>query len=234
MQGRKRQAALGAHNRTARPEDLPSRPRRRSVFADATAVFRIQSDKGWGRTAVGKEEEREKCGCGEKMLSDHVLARDRWKDAWPTTNPQHDRSTWGLARWAAKQGYFGIPPKYYPVRWVNLIAGNIDNRKPQICYVCKMSFPSEEAMRNYPRRDHRGHKQVEKREAMSKKFGVDTGTTCPTCEKSYTSQRTMRQHMKTAHGATLGSQICNGCDKRFPTKLALREHHRTNCDGGRS
>ena len=168
------------------------------------------------------------------MTSDHVLSCNKWKDGRPTTNPQQDRSTWGLAKWAREQGYSGIPAKYYPVRWVNLRGGNIDRRKLQICYVCKTSYPSEEAMRNHARRDHKGHKQVETREAKSKNFGEDTGTTCPTCKKSYASQRTMRQHMKTAHGATLGSQICKGCDKRFPTKLALREHQRTNCDGGRS
>ena len=106
--------------------------------------------------------------------------------------------------------------------------------KPQICYVCKTSYPSEEAMRNHAKKDHKGHKQVKAREAKSRNFGENTGTTCPTCKKSYTSQRTMRQHMKTAHRATLGSQICNGCEKRFPTKLTLREHQRTNCDGGRS
>ena len=92
------------------------------------------------------------------------------------------------------------------------------------------SYPSEEAMRNHARKDHKGHKHVRAREAKSKNFREDTGTTCPTCKKSYTSQRRMRQHMKTAHGATLGSQICNGCEKRFPTKLTLRGHQRTNCD----
>ena len=88
------------------------------------------------------------------MSSDHVLRCDKWKDGRPTTNPQQDRSTRGLARWAKEQGYFGIPPKYDPVRWVNLRGGNIDRRKPQICYVCKTSYPSEEAMRNHARRDH--------------------------------------------------------------------------------
>ena len=201
---------------------------------DATAVFRIRSDKGWGKTAIERSDDREQCKCREKMSSDHVLSCDEWKDGRPTTNPQQDSSTWGLAKWAREQGYFGIPPKYYPVRWVNLRGGNIDRRKPQICYVCKTSYPSEEAMRNHAKRDHGGHKQVEMREAKSKNFGEDMGTTCPTYKKSYASQRTMRQHMKTAHGATLGSQICKACDKRFPTKLALREHQRTNCDGGRS
>ena len=89
-------------------------------------------------------------------------------------------------------------------------------------------------MRNHARRDHKGDEQMEQRDAKSKKFGDDTGTTCPPCKKSYMSQRTMRQHMKTAHRATLGSQICEGCDKRLPTKLALREHQWTNCKGGRS
>ena len=177
-------------------------------MADTTAVFQIRSDKGWGRTAIGKDNNRDKCRCGEKMSSNHILSCDRWKDDRPTTDPQQNRSTRGLARWAEKHGHFRISPKYYPVRWVNLRAGNIDRRKPQICYICKTSYPSEEAMRNHARRDHQGHKQVRKREAMSKKFRADTGTTCPTCEKSYTSQRMMRQHMKTAHGATLGSQMC--------------------------
>ena len=202
--------------------------------ADTTAVFRIRSVKGWGRKTVGKDGDREQCDCGGRMSSEHVLSCARCEDGRTTTDPQQDRSTWGLARWAEKLGYFGIPPKYYPVRWVNLRAGNIDRRKPQICYICKMSYPSEEAMRNHARRDHKGHKQVEQREAKSKKFVTDTGVTCPTCKKSYTSKRTMRQHMRTAHGVTLGSQICDGCDKRFPTKLKLREHQRTNCDGGRS
>ena len=89
-------------------------------------------------------------------------------------------------------------------------------------------------MGNQASRDRKGHRQVKTRETKSRNFGEDTGTTCPTCEKSYTSQRTMRQHMKTADGATLGWQVCKGCDMRFPTKLALREHQRTNCDGGRS
>ena len=89
-------------------------------------------------------------------------------------------------------------------------------------------------MRNHARRDHKGHKEIKKREAKSEKYGTDKGTTCPTCKKEYTSQRTMRQHMKTEHGATLGSQVCRGCDKRFPTREKLREHERANCEGGRS
>ena len=168
------------------------------------------------------------------MSLDHVMTCAEWKEGRPTTNPQQDRSTWNLARWAKKEGYFGITPRYYPVRWVNLKEGNIERRRPQICYVCKTSYPSEEAMRNHARKDHKGHRHVKAREAKSRNSGEDTGMTCLTCNKSYTSQRTMRQHMKTAHGATLGSQICKGCEKRFPTKLTLREHQRTNCDGGRS
>ena len=124
--------------------------------------------------------------------------------------------------------------QYYPVRWANLRGGNIKRRKPQICDVCKTSYPSEEAMKNHAKREHKGHKQLKKREAKSRNYGEDTGTTCPTRKKSYTSQSMMRQHMKTAHGATLRSQICNRCYKRFSTKLTLREHQRTNCNGGRS
>ena len=41
--------------------------------ADTIAVFRLRSDKGWGRTAIGKEEDRENCKCGAKLLTDHVL-----------------------------------------------------------------------------------------------------------------------------------------------------------------
>ena len=69
---------------------------------------------------------------------------------------------------------------------------------------------------------------------MSEKYGRETGTTCPTCQKNFTSQRSMRQHTKTAHGATLRSQICKGCEKRFLTKEKLREHQRANCERGRS
>ena len=201
---------------------------------DTAAVFRIRSDIGWGKTAVGKDNDREQCECGERMSLDHVLTCARWENGRPTTDPQQDWSTWGLARWAKKQDHFDIPLRYYPVRWVNLNGGNIDRRKPQICYVYKTSYLSEEAMRNHARRDHKGHRQVKTREKKSKNFGEDTGTTCPMCKKNYTRQRTMRQHMKTVHGATLGSQVCKGCDKRFPTKLTLREHQRTNCDGRRS
>ena len=202
--------------------------------ADTIAVFRIRSDKGWGRTAIGKEDDREECGCGAKMSTDHVMQCRIWEEGRPEGNIQHDKNTWNTARWAKKHNYFEIPPKYYPVRWVNLRCGNIDRRKPQICYVCKTSYPSEEAMRNHARRDHKGNKEVRWRESRSEKFGTDTGTKCPTCGKEYTSQRSMRQHRKTAHGATLGSQVCAGCDKRFPTKEKLREHQRTNCEGGRS
>ena len=168
------------------------------------------------------------------MSTNHVLNCKVWERGRPTGNVQDDKNTWHMARWAKEHNYFGIPPKYYPVRWVNLRIGNIDRRKPQICYVCKTSYPSEEAMRNNARRDHKGHKDVKWRESRSGKFGTNTGTKCPTCGKEFTSQRTMRQHTKTAHGATLGSQICKGCDKRFPTKEKLREHQRTNCEGGRS
>ena len=202
--------------------------------ADTIAVFRLRSDKGWGRTAIGKEDDREECKCGGKMSTDHVMNCKVWENNRPTGDIQHDKNTWYTARWAKEHDYFGIPPKYYPVRWVNLRIGNIDRRKPQICYVCKTSYPSEEAMRNHARRDHKGHKEVKWRESRSEKFATNTGTKCPTCGKDFTSQRTMRQHTKTAHGATLGSQICRGCDKRFPTKEKLREHQRTNCEGGRS
>ena len=102
------------------------------------------------------------------MSSEHVLSCARWERGRPATDPQQDRSTWGLARWAKEHEYFGIPPKYYPVRWVNLRAGNIDRRKPQICYICKTSYPSEEAMRNHAKRDHKGHKQVEQRSKKQK------------------------------------------------------------------
>ena len=60
---------------------------------DTVAVFRIRSDKGWGKTTVGKDDDREHCECGERMLSDHVLTCARWEDGRPTTNPQQDRST---------------------------------------------------------------------------------------------------------------------------------------------
>lgn len=36
------------------------------------AIFRLRSDKGWGRTAIGKDEDREWCKCGEEMGTDHV------------------------------------------------------------------------------------------------------------------------------------------------------------------
>ena len=122
------------------------------------------------------------------MSSDHVMTCARWKEGRPTTDPQQDRSTWGLARWAEKHSYFGILPKYFPMRWVNLRAGNLDRRKPQICYICKTSYSSEEAMRNHARRDHKGHKKVEGREVKSRRYGENTGTTCPTCKKDSTSQ----------------------------------------------
>ena len=65
---------------------------------DTAAVFRIRSDKGWGKTAVGKDDDREQCKCGEEMSSDHVMLCAEWKEGRPTTNPQQDRSTRGLAR----------------------------------------------------------------------------------------------------------------------------------------
>ena len=202
--------------------------------ADTIAVFRLRSDKGWGNTPIGKEDDREKCRCGEDMSTDHVLKCTVWERGRPEEDPQHDKQTWQMARWVKEHDYFRIPPKYYPVRWVNLRIGNIDRRKPQICYMCKTSYPSEDAMRNHARRDHKSHAEVRHREKKSEKYGLDRGTVCPTCKKEYTSQRMMRQHMKIAHGATLGSQVCKGCDKRFPTKERLREHQRTNCEGGRS
>ena len=202
--------------------------------ADTIVIFRLRSDKGWGKGAIGKEEDREQCKCGDKMSTNHVLQCEAWKRDRPDGDVQQDRYTWQFTRWAKEHDYFGIPPKYFPVRWVNLRVGNIDRRKHQICFVCKTSYPSEEAMRNHARRDHRGNREVQRREAKSEKYGTETGTTCPTCQKNFTSQRSMHQHTKTAHGATLGSQICKGCNKRFPTKEKLREHQRTNCEGGRS
>ena len=83
---------------------------------DTAAVFYIHRDKGWGKTAVGKDDDREQRECGEKMSSDYVLTCAKWEDGRPTTNPQQDRYRWALARWAKKQDYFGIPPRYYPVR----------------------------------------------------------------------------------------------------------------------
>ena len=67
---------------------------------DTSAVFRIRSDKGWGKTTRGKNDDREECKCGEKMSSDHVMSCTEWEDGRPTTNPQQDRSTRSLARWA--------------------------------------------------------------------------------------------------------------------------------------
>ena len=124
---------------------------------------------------------------GGEMLTDHVLRCTVWEKNRPTRNMQHDKNTWQLARWAKEHEYFGILPKYYPVRWVNLRIGNIDRRKQQICYVCKTSYPSEEALRNHARRDHGNHKEVGQREVKNAKYGTETGNTCRTCRTEYMS-----------------------------------------------
>ena len=127
--------------------------------AETIAIFRQRSDKGWGRGAIGKEEDRERFKCSDKMLTDHMLRCEVWKGGSLEGNVQQDKYTWQFTRWAKEHDYFRIPPKYFPVRWVNLKVGNIDRRKPQICFVCKTSYPSEEAMRNHARRNHRGSKE---------------------------------------------------------------------------
>ena len=152
-----------------------------------------------------------------------------WEKGRPTGNIQHDKNTWRFANWAKEHEYFRLPPKYYPVQWVNLKARNIDRRKPQICYICRTSYPSEEAMRNHAKRDYKDSKEVRQREAKSEKYGTETSTKCPMCKKGYSSQGSMRQDIKRAQGASLGSLICRGCEKRFPTKNKLREHQRSNC-----
>ena len=47
--------------------------------ADAIAIFRLRSDKGWGKGAIWKEEDREQCKCGDKMSTNHVLRCEVWK-----------------------------------------------------------------------------------------------------------------------------------------------------------
>ena len=61
--------------------------------ADTIAVFRLRSDKGWGRTAIGKEEDRESCKCGAKMSTDHMLRCSVWEEGRPEGNIQHDKET---------------------------------------------------------------------------------------------------------------------------------------------
>ena len=75
------------------------------------------------------------------MSTDDVMKCEAWQGDRPEGDPQHDKNTWPLAKWAREHNYFGIPPRYYSVHWVNLRIGNINRRRPQICYVCKMSYP---------------------------------------------------------------------------------------------
>ena len=53
---------------------------------------------------------------------------------------------------------------------------------------------------------------------------------CPECNYHCATGGTLANHQISIHG----SIPCHGCSLRFDTKLALRQHHRSNCGGSRS
>ena len=151
-----------------------------------------------------------------------------------------------VMRWAAHHRYFKITLRTSQVRWISLSSpGNLVPSSRPTCDICSRTFSNASHLTR-----HRNHLHPD---SSSSLFVIGARRDCTECTASFTTKPDLDLHIARIHGCPdchkpftdianmyrhvlkkHGGVMCAGCSRRFPSRIKLRIHQRSNCGGSRS
>ena len=198
-----------------RPPRRSTKHHRTLTRMESSVLFRLRSNKGWSPGDNIGTSPPPPCLC------DPTVARDGTHLTTCPTTSRHrppDITEWihldarrdSVLKWAAHHRNFGITLRTSQVRWITLSRpGNISRGRHPTCPICSRTFTNASHLtRHHTARVHG----------------------CPDCSRTFTDIANMFRHMTNKHGG----EMCAGCSRRFPSRIGLRIHQRSNCGGSRS
>ena len=218
---------------------------------ESSTLFRLRSNKGWSPGDHIGTQTPPPCPCdnhtprdGTHLLTCPTSSRLRPPDA--TSWVHLDRRRDSILRWAAHHNYFGISLRTSPVRWIRLSRpGNISSQASSTCHICTRTFSNWSHLTRHLKKIHPDNSSTHfviglhqncsrctMRFDSKTELDLHTATShgCPDCHKRFTDIANMYRHMIRSHGGLL----CAGCRRRYPSRITLRMHQRSNCAGSRS
>ena len=218
---------------------------------ESSVLFRLRSNKGWSPGDNIGTSTPPCCPCDNQTPRDgtHLMTcptSSRLRPPNITEWVHLDRRRTSVLKWAAHHKFFGITLRTSPVRWIRLSRpGNISTSPVPTCDICTRVFTNKSHLSRHRKNIHPdnsstlfviGPPQNCTRCTMhfENKTDLDHHTAtahgCPDCQKRFTDIANMYRHMINKHGGLL----CAGCSRRYPSRMTLRMHQRSNCGGSRS
>ena len=218
---------------------------------ESSVLFRLRSNKGWSPGDNVGTSTPPPCPCdnhtprdGTHLLTCPTTSRLRPPDIEVWLHQDHRRSS--VFKWAARHQFFGITLRTSPVKWVRLSRpGNISSAPAPTCTICTRVFSNKSHLSRHLKNIHPDRNSTmfviglpqscsQCTRDFDNKTDLDLHTAtshgCPDCHKLFTDIANMFRHMIKAHG----SLLCAGCSHRYPSRITLRMHQRSNCGGSRS
>ena len=233
-----------------RPPHRSTRHHHHLTRLESSVLFRLRSNKGWTPGDNIGTSSPPPCPCdpsstrdGAHLITCPATSRLRPPDinSWIHLDARQD----SVLRWAAYHRYFGISLRTSQVRWVSMSnPGNL-MRLPPVCDICSRTFTNSSHLTRHRNQIHPDSASSlfvigARRDctactaSFALKTGLDHHTTsihgCPDCGRMFSDIANMYRHVMNKHGGL----ICAGCSRRFPSRLDLRIHQRSNCGGSRS
>ena len=218
---------------------------------ESSLLFRLRANKGWSPGDNIGNKPPPPCPCDNTTPRDgtHLmscLSTSRLRPPDITTWVHQDHRRYSTIRWAAHHRYFGLTLRTSSVKWIRLSRpGNLVPTRTPTCLLCSRTFTNKSHLNRHMKRIHPDQTSTlftigipqgctHCTEIFDNKTELDLHTatvhSCPDCQKKFTDIANMFRHMITKHGGLL----CAGCSLRYPSRILLRMHQRSNCGGSRS
>ena len=218
---------------------------------ESSISFRPRANKGWSFEDNIGNKPPAPCVCdnttprdGTHLLSCPSTSRLRPPDISTWVHQDNRRSS--TIRWAAHYKYFGLTLRTSPVKWIRLSRpGNLSQIQTPTCQICSRTFTNKSHLNRHMKQIHPDrtstlftigipHGCTRCTETFENKTDLDlhTATThgCLDWRKKFSDIANMFRHMIKKHGGL----SCAGCGLRYPSRITLRMHQRSNCGGSRS
>ena len=231
-----------------RPPKRSTKHHRHLTRLESSVLFRLRANKGWTPGDNVGTASPPPCRCDLSSARDGVHLT-----ICPATSQLRppDVGTWihldarrnSILRWAAHHRHFGVTLRTAQVRWVSLSRpGNLLSTRQHTCDICHRTFTNASHLTRHRNHIHpdssSSHFTIGARRdctdctaSFATKTELDSHTTqthsCPDCSKLFTDIANMFRHVSKKHGGVL----CAGCSRRFPSRIGLRIHQRSNCGG---
>ena len=218
---------------------------------ESSILFRLRANKGWSPGDNVGNKPPPPCPCdnntprdGTHLLSCPSTSRLRPPDIASWVHQDHRRLS--TIRWAKYHRYFGLTLRTSPVKWITLSRpGNLIQNQTPTCRICTRTFTNKSHLNRHMDNIHpdqtstmftigipQGCTRCTETFDSKTELDLHTATThgCPDCQRTFTDIANMFRHMINKHGGLL----CAGCNRRYPSRISLRMHQRSNCGGSRS